>query len=149
VSVSAKHLPHWADPVRSKARCSLLTALLATLWAGIQPSTANADAPHCHAYANGGYCQYDGRVREAYINAYNEVILYFDTPFDAAHAASVGLSGITVTGAAKFNMASNKDFGKSLFAALLAAQARGANVSVQMHSVAGGWLVIDRIWVKE
>jgi hypothetical protein len=119
------------------------------LCAVMQSAVCHAAAPHCHVYGSGGYCQYDGRVREAYINAYDEVLLFFDTPIDPAHAASVGMNGITVTTAAKFNMAGNKDFGKSLFAAMLAAQARGAVVSVQMHSVAGGWLVMDRIWVKE
>jgi hypothetical protein len=126
-----------------------MTTVGALLWFGMHSSTSSAAAPHCHVYGSGGYCQYDGRVREAYINAYDEVLLFFDTPVDPAHAASVGMSGITVTTAAKYNMSGNKDFGKSLFAAMLAAQARGAVVSVQMHSVAGGWLIMDRIWVKE
>ena len=51
--------------------------------------------------------------------------------------------------AAIYNMQTNPDFGKSLFAAMLAAQARGAMVSVQMMSVSNGYLVMDRIWVKE
>jgi hypothetical protein len=125
-----------------------MVALFATL-AATQTSQATAGAPNCYPYNSTGYCQYDGRVREAYINAYNQVILYFDTPVNPAHAASVGLGGVTVDSAAIFNMQSNPDFGKSLFAAMLAAQARGAIVSVQMSSVSGGYLVMDRIWVKE
>lgn len=119
------------------------------LFAGIQYSPAMAAAPACYPYNGSGYCQYNGLVREAYINAYNEIILYFDTPLNLASAAAAGVAGVTVDSAAKYNMQGNPDFGKALFAAMLAAQARGATVSVQMHSVSGGYLVIDRIWVKE
>jgi hypothetical protein len=111
---------------------------------------ASSAPPQCYVYGSGGYCQYNGKVREAYINSSEQIILYFDAPVDAAQAASVGLAGVTVTGAAIYNMVGgSKDFGKSLFAAMLAAQARGAEVSIQMHSVSGGYLVMDRIWVKE
>ena len=51
--------------------------------------------------------------------------------------------------AATYNMATNREAGKMLFAAMLAAQARGATVEVQMMSVSGGYLVMDRIWVVE
>ena len=120
----------------------------ASAFIGLAPP-ARAGAPHCHPYNSTGYCQYDGRVARAYINAYNEVILYFDTTFDPATAGAVGLGGVTINNAAKFNMASKPDFGKALFAALLAAQARGATISVQMSSTLDGYLVMDRIWVDE
>ena len=106
-------------------------------------------APQCHPYNGSWYCQYDGRVRQAYINAYQQVILYFDTPLNIADATAVGASGVTVNSAAVYNMGSNPDFGKALFAAMLTAQARGVTVSVQMSSVSGGYLTIDRIWVNE
>src|SRR5262249_32356713 len=77
------------------------------------------------------------------------VILYFDTSFNTSIATSVGLTGVSINNAAMYNMQSNPDFGKSLFAALLAAQARGATISVQMSSVLDGYLVMDRIWVNE
>lgn len=124
-------------------------AAIVAVFAVVQFSPATAAAPNCHPYNGYGYCQYDGRVREAYINAYNQIILYFDTPASLANVAAVGLAGVTVDNAAIYNMQTNPDFGKALFAALLAAQARGATVSVQMHSVSGGYLVMDRIWVKE
>jgi hypothetical protein len=115
----------------------------------IQPPSAIAGAPNCYPYNGSGYCQYDGRVREAYINSSNQIILYFDTPVNPASAAAVGLGGVTVDSAAIYNMQNNPDFGRALFAAMLAAQSRGATVSVQMHSVYGGYLVMDRIWVRE
>lgn len=122
----------------------------ALLAAGIihSPSAAAA-APHCHPYQSTGYCQYDGKVARAYINAYKQIILYFDTPFDPSSAAAVGLTGVSIDNAAVYNISTDADFGKSLFAAMLSAQARGATISVQMMSVSAGYLVIDRIWVDE
>lgn len=114
-----------------------------------QVPAAQAAAAHCHPYQSTGYCQYDGKVTRAYINAYKQIILYFDTPFSPSSAAAVGLTGVTIDNAAVYNTATDPDFAKSLFAAMLAAQARGANVSVQMMSVSGGYLVIDRIWVEQ
>jgi hypothetical protein len=115
----------------------------------MQGFAAQAGQVQCAPWGTSGYCQYDGRVARAYINAYHEVILYFDTAFSTSIATGVGLPGVSIDNAAKYNMTANPDFGKSLFAALLSAQARGATVSVQMSSVADGYLVIDRIWVNE
>jgi hypothetical protein len=110
---------------------------------------ASAGPPSCYPWQSSGYCQYDGKVTRAYMNAYNQVILYFDSTFNTSIASAVGLNGVNINNAAMYNMQSNPDFGKSLFAALLAAQARGATVSVQMSSVSEGYLVMDRIWVNE
>jgi hypothetical protein len=127
---------------------TVLIAFVATL-IGVHGSNARAGAPNCYVYGSGGYCEYYGRVSQAYINASEQIILYFDAPVDPAQAAAVGLSGVTVSNAAIHYMAGNKDVGKALFAAMLAAQARGAQVRIQMHSVQGGYLVFDRIWVQE
>jgi hypothetical protein len=127
----------------------ILSMTLAAPLLSMCPDVASAGAPHCHPWGSSGYCQYDGRVVQAYVNAYHEVILYFDTPLNAADATNVGLAGVTVTNAAIYNTTSNPDFGKSLLAAMLSAQARGARVSVQMSSVLNGYLVVDRIWVME
>ena len=126
---------------RSIVICSLVAIALAHLPA------ADAAAPHCHPYQSTGYCQYDGKVARAYINAYKQIILYFDTTFNPSSAAAVGLTGVTVDNAAIYNTTTDPDFAKSLFAAMLAAEARGSTISVQMMSVSGGYLVIDRIWV--
>lgn len=129
------------------ARLMLLIPMLLVF--SLVAAPASAGAPQCYPWQNTGYCQYNGKVREAYVNAYDQVILYFDADVNPANAAAVGLTGVTVTSAAMFSMSTNKDFGKMLFAALLSAQARGAEISVQMLTVNGGYLVIDRIWVKE
>jgi hypothetical protein len=130
------------------SRQRLLTTIFA-LFAGTQLAPAMSGAPQCYPYNGTGYCQYDGRVQRAYINAYQQVILYFDTPINTASATSVGITGVTVSDAAIYNMGANPEFGKALFAAMLTAQARGTTVSVQMHSASDGYLVIDRIWVNE
>jgi hypothetical protein len=114
-----------------------------------QAPDAYASAPQCYPYGSTGYCQYDGRVTKVYVNAYNQVILYFDAPVNSANAAAVGMTGVTVESAAIYNINSNLEFAKMLLASLLAAQARGATVTVQMMSVSGGYLEMDRIWVNE
>jgi hypothetical protein len=125
--------------------------LAATVLAGALTTSpyVHAAATHCHPYQSTGYCQYDGKVSRAYINAYKQIILYFDTPFNTSSAAAVGLTGVTIDNAAVYNTTTDADFGKALFAALLSAQARGATISVQMMSVSAGYLVIDRIWVDQ
>jgi hypothetical protein len=110
---------------------------------------ANAGAPQCSTWNGQGYCQYVGRVSSAYVNDGNQIILYFDTPMDPGAPASVGISGVSVYSAATYRMTDNMDFGKALYASLLAAQSRGATVEVQMWGVYAGYLKIDRIWVHE
>lgn len=112
-------------------------------------NTASAAAPVCYPYGSTGYCQYQGKVAQAYINAYSEILLYFDTPANPADVTGVGLTGVTNFHAARYHTVANPDFGKALYASLLSAQARGALVTVQMHSTGGGYLQIDRIWVSE
>lgn len=118
-------------------------------WGLGQVSSARADAPNCYPYGATGYCEYHGTVSQAYVNAYNQIIFYFDTPFDPSSAAAVGLTGVSSNNAAIYNTTTNPDFGKALLASMLSAQARGARVRVQMMSVWSGYLVIDRIWVSE
>lgn len=131
--------------MRSFARSAFLAAALAVLGS----SAASAAAPVCYPYGSSGYCQYQGKVAQAYINAYSEILLYFDTAANPADVTAVGLTGVSNYGAARYHTVANPDFGKALYASLLSAQARGAIVTVQMHSVGGGYLQIDRIWVSE
>jgi hypothetical protein len=128
-----------------KTRFQISIAMLIAL-AG---TGAHAGPLQCSTWNGSGYCQYDGRVTRAYMNAYKEVIMYFDTAFPLSTPSSVGINGVTINNAGKYNMTTNPDFGKSLFAAMLAAQARGATVSVQFNGVIDGYLQIDRIWVSE
>ena len=125
----------------------LATVLVTTALTIAQP--ARAAAPQCSTYGSGGYCQYDGTVRQVYMNAYNQILLYFDTPLNIPNATAVGITGVTNPNAGIYTMTTNADFGNALFAALLAAQARGAQVRVHIPSASSGYLVIDRIWVNE
>ena len=54
-------------------------------------SAASAAAPFCTTYAGQGYCQYTGRVYQAYINSSGQIILNFDTLMDANAPSSVGI----------------------------------------------------------
>src|SRR5690349_24088188 len=94
-----------SSPPRSiamKIRSRLaFAALLAGAYCIATP--AHAAAPHCHPYQSTGYCQYDGKVARAYINAYKQIILYFDTPFSPSRAAAVGLTGVSIDNAAVYN----------------------------------------------
>jgi hypothetical protein len=119
-------------------------ALLSTLCCG-----AWAGAPGCYTYNGAGYCQYTGRVYQAYVNSNGEVILYFDTPMPESAPSSVGIAGVTVFGATLFRLSDAPDAGKAMYASLLAAQARGATVTVQMWGVVGGYMKLDRVWVNE
>lgn len=151
----------WASPVErhpvvssGKSRMMriwLIRALLALIVVPLSflSFEANASEPTCHPYNSAGYCQYRGKVVKAYVNAYDQLLLFFDTPVNPVNAAAVGLSGVSIANAAVYNMATNRDAGKAFFAAMLAAQARGATVEVQMLSVSNGYLAMDRIWVLE
>jgi hypothetical protein len=130
-------------------RCKTIAILGSALLALAQMSSAQASAPACYPYGSSGYCQYHGRVFKVYVNAWDQIILYFDATFDPAIAGAVGISGVSINNAAIYNNAANPDFAKALFASLLSAQVRGATVSVQMSSSWGGYLLMDRIWVEE
>jgi hypothetical protein len=110
---------------------------------------ATAAAPNCYSYNGTGYCEYTGKVYQVYVNSGGQIILYFDTPMTASQLASVGISGVSVLGAAMFNIAESPDYAKMLYASLLAAQARGSNVQVQLWGTTSGYMKIDRIWVHQ
>lgn len=110
---------------------------------------AMAAQPNCYSYNGTGYCEYTGKVYQVYVNSNGEIILYFDTPMTAGQPAAVGISGVTVLGAALFRLSDSPDYAKMLYASLLAAQARGSNVQVQLWGVVGGYMKIDRIWVHQ
>jgi hypothetical protein len=113
------------------------------------PMTAAADSFGCYPYSGSWYCQYTGRVQRAYVNSNKEVILYFENAISPSAPANVGASGVTVYAGAMYPGNEDPDFAKMLYASLLAAQARGVAVSIQMHAVHAGYLKMDRIWVEE
>lgn len=120
-------------------------AVIASLASGF----ATAGAPICQPYNGQGYCQYTGRVYQAYINSGGEILLYFDTVMPATAPGSVGITGVSNFGATIYRMADNPDYAKLLYASLLTAQARGATIQVQMWGTHAGYMKLDRIWVYE
>lgn len=115
----------------------------------LSPTMAPAAAPTCHSHTSGPYCAYTGTVKKAYVNTSNRILFYFDTPLDLSLVESVGLAGITHHTAASISISEHPDFAKSAYATMLAAQARGATVSIQLRGNAAGYLKIDRIWINE
>ena len=123
-------------------------AVLATSFA-LPVTFAHAGAPTCAVHSGTPYCSYTGRVVRAYVNSSNTILLYFDTPFDLAIPTSVGYDGITANFAAAISLTENPEWAKAAYATMLAANARGATVAVQMRGRIGGYAKIDRIWLYE
>lgn len=132
-----------------RSRTIVPVILAIALSTSLLSSPASAAAPQCYTYSGGAYCQYDGKVNRAYINAYGQIILYFDAPMAPNTPGAVGISGVSVNDAAIYPVTENPDFAKALYATLLAAQARGSTVSVQFVSSHSGYLKMDRIWSNE
>lgn len=125
-----------------------IAAALAVI-ASFASSTASASAPVCYTYNGSGYCQYTGKVRLAYINSGGQILMYFDTDMPANAPSSVGISGVSSFSATSYLMSENPDYAKAMYATLLAAQARGATVEVQMWGTYGGYMKLDRVWIHE
>jgi hypothetical protein len=112
-------------------------------------ASAWAGAPQCYPNNGSWYCQYAGPVSAAYLNASGLILLYFDTPLDPSNLSSAGVTGVSQYGGAAYVMSTNPDYAKTLYASLLAAQARGVSVTVQMQGVVQGYLQLINIWVPQ
>ncbi|MEM7278907.1 MAG: hypothetical protein AAF385_12350, partial [Pseudomonadota bacterium] len=77
------------------------------------------------------------------------VLMYFDTALDLNAPANVGITGVSSSIAGSFSLTEFPEYAKTAYATLLAAQARGATVSIQMRGTIGGYLKIDRVWIYE
>jgi hypothetical protein len=114
----------------------------------LSPMLAAAGSLNCGVAGTAPYCQYDGRVSRAYVNAYDQILLYFGTDFGTAGPTQVGLAA-TTGAAAIVSMVAKPEFAKMFYASLLTAQAQGKTITVQMYGVSGGYLQVDRIWVND
>lgn len=119
-------------------------ALLALLMA--LSANTFAAPPKCYSNHGGGYCQYTGKVSRIYINRWNMILLYFDTPIAASEPAKAGFT-IKKRSAAAFNVKENPEFAKLFYSTALTAQASGRNVTIQMRGSQSGYLKFDRIWL--
>lgn len=106
---------------------------------------AQAATPFCSS-SSGGYCQYNGKVSKIYVNSGGIILLYFENPTTVAEAQLAGFT-ISATNAAAYQMSTNIEFAKMLYATALAAQTSGREISIQMHGVEAGYLKISRIWL--
>jgi hypothetical protein len=109
---------------------------------------AMAGTLNCGVIGSQPYCQYHGRVSRAYVNAYDQILLYFDADFGTAVPGQAGLS-VTSGAAAMVSMTVKPEFARMFYASILAAQGQGKTITVQMYAVANGYLQVDRVWVNE
>ncbi len=121
--------------------------LLVLVLAASFPSTVFAAKPVCYSSHN-GYCSYIGKVSRIYVNASNQILMYFDTPMDDGAWEVAGISAKHKS-AAIIDINSKPEFAKLFYSTALAAQASKRNVQIQMRTVLNGYLVIDRIWLNE
>ena len=124
-------------------KLKIISGILATLLV----SQSYADAPTCHTTSSVPYCQYLGTVEKVYVNADNWILVYFDTPLDLSLPTNVGISGVTQSDAAIVMIDSNPTFAQYFYSAILAAQASGRRIGIQMRASSGAYLIVDRIWV--
>jgi len=109
-------------------------------------SFAFSGAPTCHTHSSGPYCQYTGQVEKVYVNTGGHILLYFDVLMDSSVPSNVGLN-VSNYFAAIYPLNDFPEFGNLLYSTMLAAQATGRNVTVQMRKTLHGYLEIDRIWL--
>ena len=111
--------------------------------------TAFGGTPTCQLY-NGvsPYCSYVGYVSRIYVNASDQILLYFDTPLASGAASSVGFSATSTT-AGVVRISENPEFAKLFYSTALAAQASKRKVTIQMRNNFGSYLKMDRIWLYE
>ena len=124
----------------------IIAILISFSLLAIRPALAGQ--PTCQQNQGSPYCQYIGAVEQAYINEDGVILLYFDTALDLTSPSSVGITGVTRDAAAAYKFDDDPEYAKLLYASILSAQARGVNVAIQMRRVYSGYLVIDRIWVR-
>lgn len=106
-----------------------------------------ASQPICHS-ASGGYCSYSGFVSRIYVNKFNDILVYFDTPMESGAADTAGYT-VNNHNAAILNIDENPEFAKLFYSTALAAQSTKRKISIQMRGVRSGYLKIDRVWLGE
>jgi len=119
--------------------------ILTLMCALLLSSNVQAATPTCHS-AYGGYCQYSGIVKRIYINSGNIILIYFENAINISEAETAGLT-ITNGAAAAFRVSNNPDFAKMFYSTVLAAQASGRKVVIQMRGIESGYLAFDRVWL--
>jgi len=112
----------------------------------ILPSLGYSAEPTCQTYNENNYCSYSGKVQRIYVNASNQILIYFDQPLSLEVASTFGYE-ITYGGAAIFPIDDKPEFAKMFYSTALTAQASGRNISIQMRSVLNGYMKFDRIWL--
>lgn len=109
-----------------------------------------AAAPTCQPSSSGSvYCQYNGKVARAYINASNTILVYFDTNMTAAELAESNTTATATYAAALKITPENETFAKAFYATLLTALAANKTVTIQMRGKESIYLKMDRIWIWE
>lgn len=119
----------------------------------IASNVASAGPVTCHTNANpdANYCRYTGNVSRLYINESNLILVYYDAQTPEGVAASAGYDSAehpNGRAAAAYTMGTNLEFGRVLYATLLAAKTQNRTVTLQMRGTIGSHLRIDRVWLN-
>lgn len=114
---------------------------------GIAPQSAMAQTFSCAVSQGIPYCAYQGKVRQAYMNDGNLVLMYFEEYIDLSVVSAAGYSGVSGTYAAAYLYTDNPAFAETLYATMLTALAADKEVAIHMRGAQGGLLKIDRIWI--
>lgn len=114
---------------------------------GLSSFSAFAAKPTCHS-SNGGYCEYTGKISRIYVNNSNQILVYFDTPFDVGEWDKAGFTA-SQTAAAIILIDEKPSYAKLFYSTALAAQVSKREVNFQMRNVVNGYLKADRIWLSE
>ncbi len=109
---------------------------------------AISSTPTCHEHSGGNYCKYTGLVEKVYVNSGNLILMYFENPIDSSIPSSFGLDTV-YHGAGAVSINDNNEFAQYFYSTVLAAQASGRKVTIQMRGTRSGYLKIDRVWLAK
>ncbi|WP_229954367.1 hypothetical protein [Parasphingorhabdus litoris] len=123
--------------------------LLVIVALGMMPQSAMAQTFTCAVSKGIPYCEYKGKVRQAYMNDDNLVLMYFEEYIDLSVVSAAGYSGVSGTYAAAYLHTENPAFAEALYSTILTALAADKEVAIQMRGSQGGLLKIDRFWIQQ
>ena len=122
--------------------------LMLTLLMTVSVSAATPQGSYCFTHSSGGICRYEGLVSEVYVNNTNLILVFFEDAFGPTEASDVGISGVNKFNAVAVHISPDPEFARMFYSTVLAAQAQGRVITVQMNTTHGGYLEADRIWME-
>lgn len=104
-------------------------------------------------------CSYTGTVKTVYVNAYGQILVYLDKSYPEllTGASALGYDAVTSPNALVIRInaddgsldAKRSEVAKLFYSTALTAQATGAEVTMQARIGSGGYMMADRVWLKD